>query len=95
MLTDDATLAMPPTASWLRGRDAIGAALLAGPLSGALRWRLVQTSANAQIAMGVYALAPAGPLQPYGVTVLSLRDDLVAEITTFGDPSAPARFGLS
>lgn len=94
MLTEDATLAMPPTASWLRGRDAIGTGLLAGPLAGERRWRLLPTSANAQVAMGVYVLDPAGVFGPYGVTVLSLRDDLVAEITTFRDPSAPARFGL-
>jgi RNA polymerase sigma-70 factor (ECF subfamily) len=94
MLTDDATLAMPPTASWLRGRDAIGAALLAGPMAGGRRWRLLPASANAQIAMGVYVAGPSGGFQPYGVTVLSLRDELLAAVTTFGDSTAPARFGL-
>jgi RNA polymerase sigma-70 factor (ECF subfamily) len=95
MLTDDATLAMPPTPSWLRGRAAIGMALLAGALTPGRRWRLLPTSANAQIGMGVYVREPSGAqFQPYGVTVLSLRDDLVAEINTFHDPSAPARFGL-
>jgi RNA polymerase sigma-70 factor (ECF subfamily) len=94
MLTDDATLAMPPTASWLRGRDAIGTGLGAGPLSGGRRWRLLPTWANAQVAMGVYVLDSSRAFQPYGVTVLSLREGLVAEITTFGDPSALARFGL-
>ena len=94
MLADDATIAMPPTASWLRGRDAIGAGLLAGAFAGGQRWRLLPTSANAQVAMGAYALDPSGAFRPYGVTVLSLRDELVAAITTFGDPSAPERFGL-
>jgi RNA polymerase sigma-70 factor (ECF subfamily) len=94
MLTDDATLAMPPTATWLRGRDAIGVWLLAGALSDGRRWRLLPTSANAQVAMGAYVLAGSGVFQPYGVTVLSLHGDRVAEINTFRDPSAPARFGL-
>ncbi|HEY2654615.1 MAG TPA: sigma-70 family RNA polymerase sigma factor [Solirubrobacteraceae bacterium] len=94
MLTDDAILAMPPTATWLRGRDAIRVGLLAGALADGRRWRLLPTSANAQVAMGAYVLAGSGAFQPYGVTVLSLRGDRVAEINTFRDPSAPARFGL-
>ena len=94
MLTDDATLAMPPTATWLRGRDAIGVWLLAGALSDGRRWRLLPTSANAQVAMGAYMLDGSGAFQPYGVTVLSLRGDRIAEINTFRDTSAPARFGL-
>jgi RNA polymerase sigma-70 factor, ECF subfamily len=94
MLADDATIAMPPTASWLRGSAAIGTGLLAGPLSDGRRWRLLPTSANAQVAMGAYVADPAGRFQPYGLTVLTLRGDLIAEINTFRDPEAPARFGL-
>jgi RNA polymerase sigma-70 factor, ECF subfamily len=94
MLTDTATLAMPPTAAWLRGRDAIAAFLRAAPLDGSRHWRLVPTSANGQPAMGVYLLDRSGAHLPYGVTLLSLRGASIAEVDIFRDPSAPERFGL-
>lgn len=94
MLTETATLAMPPTASWLRGRDAIAAFLRAAPLDGRRSWRLLPTSANGQPAMGVYRLDSSGAYLPYGVTVLTLRADRIAEINIFREPSALDRFGL-
>jgi RNA polymerase sigma-70 factor, ECF subfamily len=94
LLTDTATLAMPPTASWFHGRDAIAMFLGAGALDGTRRWRLLPTSANGQVAMGAYLLDSAGAYRPYGMTVLSLDGDRIDEIDTFRDPSAPARFGL-
>ena len=94
MLTEGATLAMPPTASWLGGRDAIATGLRAGPLNGRVSWRLVPSAANGQLAMGVYRLERSGVYLPYGITVLTLRGKLIDEITTFGDPAGPARFGL-
>jgi RNA polymerase sigma-70 factor (ECF subfamily) len=94
MLTDTATLAMPPTASWFRGRDAIAAFLRGVALDGTRSWRLLPTSANGQPALGAYVLDSSGTYVPYGVTVLSLRDDRIDEITTFRDSAAPDRFGL-
>jgi RNA polymerase sigma-70 factor (ECF subfamily) len=94
MLTEGATLAMPPTASWWRGRDAVIAGLSGGPLDGTRSWRLVPTSANGQLAMGAYRLDPAGVFVPYGLKVLTLRGERIDEITSFRDPSAPERFGL-
>src|SRR5205085_4618509 len=40
MLTETAALAMPPTATWFRGRDTIGTFLRANPLDGTRSWRL-------------------------------------------------------
>jgi RNA polymerase sigma-70 factor (ECF subfamily) len=94
MLTEGATLAMPPTPNWFQGRDAIAAGMLAGPLNGKLSWRLLPTTANGQPAMGAYRLDSSGVYLPYGVTVLHLRGDRIDAITTFGDPAAPERFGL-
>lgn len=94
MLTETATLAMPPTASWFRGRDAIVAFLRAAALDGTRRWRLLPTSANGQLAMGAYVLDRSGAYLPYGITVLGLRGDRIEEITTFRDHSVPDRFGL-
>jgi RNA polymerase sigma-70 factor (ECF subfamily) len=94
MLTEGATIAMPPTPSWFRGRDAVGAGLRAGPLDGTLGWRLLPTSANGQPAMGAYRRDMSGAYVPHSVVVLALHEDRIAEIYAFHDPSAPERFGL-
>ena len=53
LLKQDAALAMPPTPSWYRGREAIRLILLAIPFAGAARgrWRLLTTRANSQPAL--------------------------------------------
>ena len=94
LLTDDAALAMPPTATWFRGRDVIATFLRATALDGGRTWRQEPTTANGQLAMGAYLLEPSGSYRPYGLTVLTLSEDGIAEIVTFRDPSAPERFGL-
>jgi RNA polymerase sigma-70 factor (ECF subfamily) len=68
--------------------------LRATALDGTRSWRLLPTSANAQLAMGAYARDPSGGYLPYGVAVLGLRGDKIDEITNFSDPAAPDRFGL-
>lgn len=95
MLTETATLAMPPTASWFRGRDTVAAFLRGAPLDGSMSWRLLRTSANGQPAMGAFLIDSSGASRPYGLTVLTLSADRIAEITTFREPSAPDRFGVS
>src|SRR5262249_6315824 len=94
LLTDSAALAMPPTATWFRGRDVIAAFLRLTALDGNRTWRLEPTTANGQPAFGAYLLEPNGSYRPYGLTVLTLSTDGIAEIITFRDPSAPGRFGL-
>jgi RNA polymerase sigma-70 factor (ECF subfamily) len=94
MLTESATLAMPPTASWLRGPDAIAAGLRAWPLDGTQRWRLLPTSANGQPAMGAYRLESSGAYLFHHLVVLTLREERIDEVNAFHDPSAPGRFGL-
>jgi RNA polymerase sigma-70 factor (ECF subfamily) len=94
MLTETATMAMPPTATWWRGREAVLAGLRLGPLDGTRSWRLLPTSANGQPAMVAYFRYPGGDYQPYGVTVLTFADARIAEVNAFREPSAPARFGL-
>jgi RNA polymerase sigma-70 factor (ECF subfamily) len=94
LLTESATVAMPPTASWFRGRDAAAAGLRAGPLDGRHRWRLLPTTANGQPATGAYLLDRAGIYQPHGVVVLTLRGERIQEINAFHVASAVERFGL-
>ena len=94
MLTESATLAMPPTASWLRGRHAIVTSLRAQPLNGTQSWRLLPTSANAQPALGVYLLQSSGTYVPHHLAVLTLHGVRIDEINAFHDHWAPERFGL-
>ncbi|WP_440902556.1 sigma-70 family RNA polymerase sigma factor [Actinosynnema sp.] len=82
LLADDARYSMPPLPEWYRGRDAIRAFLLAGPLRS--RWRFLPTWANGQLAFGTYLWdAAAGAYLPGGLDVLTVRGDHVVEVTSF------------
>jgi RNA polymerase sigma-70 factor (ECF subfamily) len=94
MLTETASLAMPPTATWLRGRDTIATFLRRTALDGTRSWRMLPTSANGQPAMVAYLRNASGQYLPYGVTVLTLSADGITEVNNFRDPSAPERFGM-
>jgi RNA polymerase sigma-70 factor (ECF subfamily) len=92
MLTEDATFAMPPLSSWYRGREAIAAWAAGWPLSGAWRWRTVQTTANGQLALGFYAWnEDDGFYRPFALNVLTLRGDQVSDVTAFIARSAAPR----
>jgi RNA polymerase sigma-70 factor (ECF subfamily) len=94
MLTDTATLAMPPIPSWYRGRDAIEIVLRRFVFDGTRSWRMLATSANGQLAVGAYERDRSGVYAPHGVTVLTLSGDLIDGITHFRDPSMNRWFGL-
>jgi RNA polymerase sigma-70 factor (ECF subfamily) len=94
MLTETATLAMPPILSWYRGRDAIEMVLSRVVFDGTRSWRMLATSANGQLAVGAYELDGSGVYAPHGVTVLTLKGELIDEITHFRTPALLERFGL-
>jgi RNA polymerase sigma-70 factor (ECF subfamily) len=84
MLADDASFAMPPLATWYRGREAIAAWAAGWPLSGDWRWRTVFTRANGQPALGFYAWDPEqGAYLPFALNVLTLHGSQVADVTAF------------
>ena len=92
LLAEDATYTMPPLAEWYRGRAAIRAWMLAGPLTD--RWRFLPARANAQIAFGTYLWDDSrGAYVWCALDVLRLDGDRIAEVVSFlgGDP---AEFGL-
>ena len=94
MLTEDALIAMPPMATWYRGRDAVAWFLRGWPLAAGSRWRLLPVGANGQLAFGHYIWNEAtGRYLPHGINVLTLRPR-VSEITAFLTPDAFGRFGL-
>jgi RNA polymerase sigma-70 factor (TIGR02960 family) len=96
LLTDDASLTMPPAPLEYRGPAAIAAFLSTVPAGGRLdRFRLVPTRANGQPAFGCYLRDAHAPIaHAYGLMVLTLRGERVSAITGFPDTSVFAHFGL-
>jgi RNA polymerase sigma-70 factor, ECF subfamily len=95
MLAHDATIAMPPQPTWYHGRDAVATFLRAIALAAGKRWRLLPVTANGQPAFAEYLWnKTAGHFAAEAVTVLTLADDLIADITSFRYPDLFARFGL-
>ncbi len=95
MLTDDASLAMPPLPAWFRGRADVGTFLAARPLAPGARWRLVRTWANGQPAVGHYRWdRERGGFRAHSINVLTLTGDRVAAVTAFLDGSILPAFGL-
>src|SRR5207244_11167321 len=92
MLADDAAFAMPPLASWYRGKQAIAAWAAGWPLSGAWRWRVVRTTANGQPALGFYAWnAQDESYRPFALNVVTFRGSLISQVTAFIARSAEPR----
>ncbi len=96
LLREDAVLTMPPAPTWFEGRRAIAAFFHSLCFSGEpKRFRMVRTSANGQPACAAYEWdADAAHYRFSGIMVLRIEEDLVAEITGFGDPTFFSAFGL-
>jgi RNA polymerase sigma-70 factor (TIGR02960 family) len=92
LLTDDASLSMPPVPLEYVGRDAV-ARFWASVLPHR-RYRLVPTRANGQPAFGTYLRDPtSGILHGAGLLVLTLAGDRISAMTRF-ENSVLAWFGL-
>jgi len=95
MLTDDALIAMPPMATWYRGREAVAWFLRGWPLAGGRPWRVLRVRASGQLAFGHYIEDEAtGRFMPHGINIVALRGAAISEITAFLTPGAFALFGL-
>jgi RNA polymerase sigma-70 factor (ECF subfamily) len=106
MLTEDATIAMPPMATWYEGRDACAVFLRDFAFAktwvaprfeeGERRVRLLVTRANGQPAIAAYRLDDvAGRFTPYALQVLSLRaDGAITDVTGFVTSEGFTGFGL-
>jgi RNA polymerase sigma-70 factor, ECF subfamily len=95
LLAEDAAVAMPPEREWYAGREAVGAFLAARPLSGRVRWRVVPTRANGQLAFAHYRFDADAEIYRLGeVCVLTLAGDQIKEITAFRAREAFAGFDL-
>lgn len=94
LLTDDATVTMPPEPVELQGRPAIAAFYRTQGFWGQ-PLKVVSTRANHQPAFAYYLPDPnAGLYRASGLLVLTICDDAISAITRFADRGLLARFGL-
>lgn len=92
LLKEDAVYHMPPWREWYRGRPAIGAFLgsVWGNFAG---YRAVAVGANAQPAVGVYALGRQDSLwRPHSLHVIEPADGKIASLTIYVPPLGPSLF---
>jgi RNA polymerase sigma-70 factor (ECF subfamily) len=95
LLTQDVTWSMPPLPHWYRGIEAVTAFAVAVPLTGCGHWRHVETVANGQPAVAGYLRrGDTGPHRAWSINVLTLRDGLIAEVTSFIGTEHFTAFGL-
>ena len=84
MLSEDATFAMPPLASWFGPRDEIATFLAEFPLNGSWRWRHAEARANGQPALAFYAWDEDERSHlPFALNVLTLRGALISDVCAF------------
>ncbi|NUT51132.1 MAG: sigma-70 family RNA polymerase sigma factor [Saccharothrix sp.] len=95
LLTDDVTWSMPPLPHWYRGVEAVMDFVARVPMTSCGSWRHLATGANAQPAVACYLWDDdAGAHLAWSINVLTLRDGLVAEVTSFVDGRHFPAFGL-
>ena len=97
LMRDDATFPMPPSPTWVRGRDQIRSFVAENILDGDARgrWRLLPTRANGQPAFAWYRRNPDGSaFASFAIQVVSVEAGLVADATTFVFPQLFATFEL-
>ncbi|RUX20306.1 sigma-70 family RNA polymerase sigma factor [Mesorhizobium sp. M2A.F.Ca.ET.042.01.1.1] len=92
LLREDAIYHMPPWREWYRGRPEIGA-FLASVWGNFAGYRAVAVGANAQPAVGVYALGRQDSIwRPHSLHVIGAADGKIASLTIYVPPLGPALF---
>ncbi|MBF5000385.1 RNA polymerase subunit sigma-70 [Nocardia sp. BSTN01] len=94
LLTEDATLSMPPYPLWLSGRAQIDQWFRRTP-NPCVRARTALVNANGSPALAVYhATAPGQPYKAFGIQLLTFRDTQIAAIDIYLDPALFPKFDL-
>ncbi|MBN9176969.1 MAG: sigma-70 family RNA polymerase sigma factor [Microbacterium sp.] len=84
LLTADVTWAMPPLPHWYRGLEAVADFALQVPMTRCPSWKYRVIQANGAPAVAFYVGLDTGSThEAWSITVLGLRDDRVAAITSF------------
>jgi RNA polymerase sigma-70 factor (ECF subfamily) len=95
LLKQDVVLTMPPLPLRYVGRDAAETFFRSLPMAGPDRFRVLHTRANRQPALAVYRLdTEANVYSAWGIWVLTIDGDAIAQITAFTDPPLLAKFGF-
>lgn len=95
LLTADVTWSMPPMPHWYRGIEAVTDFAVMVPLTGCGNWRHIPTTANGQPAVAGYRWdEEAGTHTPWSITVLTLADEHITELTSFLGAENFPLFGL-
>jgi RNA polymerase sigma-70 factor, ECF subfamily len=95
LFTEDVTWSMPPLPHWYHGITAVTDFAVQLPLARCGSWRHLPTSANGQPAVACYLRNGDSDVHAaWSINVLTLRDDRIAEITSFLDTDNFALFGL-
>jgi RNA polymerase sigma-70 factor, ECF subfamily len=94
LLAEDATFAMPPWASWWRGRETV-AGFAKAAVEICAEARALPVRANGQPTIAYYQLdAETGRFRAAALDVLTLEGELIKDITAFATPEIFPHFGL-
>ncbi len=98
LFKEEATLPMPPFPTWYQGRANIYAFLsqIVQQTYQPGAWRFVPIHASGQPAFAWYQRDESGILRPFLIQILTIKDNLIADLSTFGmgNPQFLRRFGL-
>ena len=94
LLLQDATLEAAPMRTWFAGRKTCVPFLRNHVLGSPGDWRMLATRANGQPAAAAYTRGRHGNYQSYGICVLTVTDQGVRQVRSFGDPSLVTLFGF-
>ncbi|NEA31424.1 sigma-70 family RNA polymerase sigma factor [Streptomyces sp. SID13031] len=95
LLTEDVTWSMPPLGHWYSGITAVMDFATEIPLTRCPSWRNLATEANGQPAIACYlGLSAASEHTAWSITVLTLRGDKIAGLTSFIGPEHFELLGL-
>ncbi len=95
LMREDAWFTMPPIPAWFQGREEIATLLTTSIFTLPRQWRLLPTHANASPAFGLYQRnAETDTYQLFGLLVLNLDGELIANTITFLERSSLLPFAL-
>jgi RNA polymerase sigma-70 factor (ECF subfamily) len=94
LLLEDATIEATPLRTWFAGRTTC-APFLRGLMGSPGDWRMLATTANGQPAAAAWTRDEHGTYRPYGICVLTVTDEGIRQVRSFGEPGLVTLFGFA
>ena len=94
LLCRDATLEATPVRTWFAGKKTCVPYLRLSVLGSPGTWRMIPTRANGQLGAAAYTRNERGAYEAYGIVVLTMSQEGIAKIYSFGEPSLIDAFGF-